>query len=228
MPIARILFGYRDDLNLPKRWWHRLLVVFTAAAALVVSGVAWAIVSQSETNAAQTVEVIETYLDFVKRGADQRTPILPVSTFAAYAYGVSTYCNTPRNAKESISAYTPGGESSFCTKPELADAAVVEASRISGDKAKLTVDLLLTSTMRTQFGVVCVVSSQFPDCGLETIASDKIVANPLSSQAWLRIASFAFGGVFIFLVASLNFYHRIILYVVFGRRQDGRSQGEGE
>lgn len=37
MRIVRILFGYRDDLNLAGRWWHRLLAVVFVCGMLVVA-----------------------------------------------------------------------------------------------------------------------------------------------------------------------------------------------
>jgi hypothetical protein len=40
MRIARFLFGYRDDLDLAGRWWHRLITVVFACGMLIVAAMA--------------------------------------------------------------------------------------------------------------------------------------------------------------------------------------------
>ena len=54
------------------------------------------------------------------------------------------------------------------------------------------------------------------DCNIETIVTKHIVDNP---RAWLTVFGTTIGVTLAFVLIAANFYHRILLYIAFGKRR---------
>lgn len=223
MTARRILYGYRDDLTLADRWWHRALFVLAIVVAIAVGGALSLVSSNGEVAAARTVEIQHTYFDFVKKSTTKDSPIFLISAYAESSYGNTVQCGTPRDADVSVNSFTSGADESFCAKSEFVYPALAEAVRIYGDKANVTRDGLLSSVWNQNYGVVCVISSSFPDCDLASLNTKTIVDHPISGVAWLRVFAWGVWASLVTLLIAANLYHRILLYVVFGKRRIAKS-----
>lgn len=180
MTGRRILYGYRDDLKLADRWWHRLFFVVGIAATLAVGVVVFMLESDQQKTAARKLEDKDNYLEFVKRNANLNTPIFLISTFLE-GYSTSGYCVSKQDPNKFLSSYTSGADRSFCTKKEFVDDAVAEGVKLySGRQPKITL-------ISVDYGLVCIVSAQFPDCDLTTITSQESALQMACSSRKLAI-----------------------------------------
>lgn len=212
----RILYGYRDDLNLSERWWHRLLFVLATIVVLLVAGITFVTYLDGAVAAAKTVETKDTYIDFVKRNAKDTQEIWSISLFAS---GETTHCVTPTDDDTLIRSYTDGAENSFCTKPEFVNDLLAQTIRIYGEKADVSQNSLLESDMNRNHGVVCVISAKFPDCAIESIKTTQIVDHPISDFARGEIAGATTMSIIMSALFIANIYHRVFLYIIFGKRK---------
>lgn len=221
--VRRILYGYRDDLRLSERWWHRLLFVVCVIGMIVVAWTSLAIVADIESNAAQTVEVKDTYVDYVKRNATDDRPIILISAYVGVTdfegFATTSHCDTPREKEKPLYTFTEGADSSFCTKPELVSQAIAEVKRLFGTDAKVSTGELLGSSLNKERGVICITDNRFPDCDLESIKTTHIVKNQINGAAKARVLGWTLLAVTLASLSVANLYHRVFLYVIFGRRK---------
>ena len=118
--VRRVLYGYRDDLNLGERWWHRPFFVLLDRYCDDRLDL-----RRRRAHAAKTVKVRDTHVDAMRLNARPALPILQSSVYVD-GYDFTAECSTPTEPEKQIFFSTPGANKSFCTKREFAQPAVVK------------------------------------------------------------------------------------------------------
>jgi hypothetical protein len=78
--LARILIGYRQDLDLPSRWWHRLLKVISVIGVLTTAAVTFFVISSAYYYPrAEHVDVLMSLRDMTRTAPRDRANT--ISTF---------------------------------------------------------------------------------------------------------------------------------------------------
>jgi hypothetical protein len=76
--LARILVGYRDDLHLASRWWHRLFKVLGTIGLIALGGLTVPVLNSARQEpAVSNVRILENLEEFTKKAKSEVSNTIP-------------------------------------------------------------------------------------------------------------------------------------------------------
>lgn len=216
---ARILVGYRDDLNLSTRWWHRLLVVLGVLGLLVFGGFT-GLLFRSDRYEPQVsdVRIIDNLRTFTKRAKRDVPNTIP--DFLALPGELGGI----KDGRKVIYVGWYSLEKSVCSADLSANVVkVTELINSHGGKttkvSELTDFLAKEEEQRkpTDEKRYCILNS---DIG---VMSDEIIKYELTTRAelkgWMRVVLLTTATVLGVMFVTANVYYRGLVYVICGPRK---------
>ena len=215
---ARILIGYRDDLDLSTRWWHRLLVVLGVLGLLVFGGVTGLLFSSDRYEPqVSDVRIIDNLRAFTKRAKRDVPNTIP--DFLALPGELGGI----KDGRKVVFVSGYSLEKSVCSA-DLSANAVKVTELINSHSGKSTKVSELTDFLAkeeeqrkpTDEKRYCILNG---DIGM---MSDEIIKYELTTLAefkgWTRVVLLTTATVLSLIFVTTNVYYRGLVYVICGPR----------
>jgi hypothetical protein len=221
--LARILVGYRDDLDLASRWWHRLLKVTVILLLIAAGTLAFGVILNDSPPTIFNTRIVANLKDFTEKLPPRSTTnAIPAFLKITGQLGIVRYDNTIEPMLET----------------ELVKG---ECSRRVEIPTKASQLISLDPNARLE-----VISSSIPNepggdplksyCSIPPKYAGNVVATQIVKWRYLpSVLSTAFFQAVVLtallMVIMLNLYYRGVVYVIFGKRrkieEDRRVAVEG-
>jgi hypothetical protein len=243
--LTRFVVGYRDDLDLPSRWWHRAFVVLFSLSVVFTALVVWVINKDNDppfkTENLVVIDNLSRY-PLENKAIDNNTRLfseigmtaIRLSSGELTPYSLTAECDARMPDCIIITPIAPSSASSSQAGPILpmtaADYALVHtlspADEIGAPPPQSSSSSSSPSS-RTRAGRHTDTPSAYTDIPLLEPAD--IVATKFTDASRARITLKAIVPAiwvtFVIAVAVLNMYYRAFIFIVFGKRQEQNSAG---
>lgn len=211
--LARILVGYRDDLDLTSRWWHRLVKVLFGLFTVPLFVALAFVIRQDEPTNRNNIVIIDNLKDYVERHPEMESSL---PSFQALG-------RVGRVGQEGeVSAYYISPYRLFCSGNMKENVrGVRDFLRMAEGDYALSDD----DSINVMKGAG--VDSGQPQCiGKNDVDNpkreDTIVyrmSTPAIIASGVKAAAFSGAVLAVWLFVFLNFYYRGLVYIVCGPRQ---------
>ena len=217
MSFLRKLVGYREDLALGGRWWHRLAgVLYVVAFSALSIFVLWRVVNSSRpARELANVKVLESFPSLYRADYKPSTNLMQVLADVDGEFGMSQKDGSIAYLNEYFM------ERSFCSTHVLQapEALAAHFNRINYTGAETVMAGPLKGVEPSQDGLCWFDNTVRELLKAETAAGD-IIAYEFTPQAKVRAAggpvAQAVGALFVLHLLLTTMYYRGFLYVVCG------------
>lgn len=214
MRLARIMFGYRDDLDLATRWWHRLLKVTSVLGALCLTGFVFLVLRSPVPITAADVTVLANVRDYTKAHPELITTVPAFEALGRVAR---------RTKEQRIIPYFIPYDSLYCNADleSHADEVANFMTRTSGTTFSTEGARAFLRSDGTKGVCVGKGGPDDPDLG-DVLAVKATVSATVRTAAILFVE--VFGGVLILSGIVVNLYYRGLVYIICGPRKKRQEQ----
>ena len=216
--LFRVVVGYRDDLNLPGRWWHRLLRVVTVLIALVIAAPSYFITEESLRSGRVRYENVK-FNAFMKDSIAQKDQVIELADMVAA--GDTASCGQGGQV-HTLYDFQEFVKNTFCVALDNREVVISTVRRKHPDEYRdLTDDqvyLKVTEGEPPKGQYACYEGPGLP-CSLDRIALTNRVQDPLVSADYAMLLAATIGWPLLALTVFAALYHRVVLWVAFGSRR---------
>jgi len=218
--VVRVLLGYRDDLNLQSRWWHRLLAVLFALGSLAVGALTVIVVNGNWTTGAAVgdIRIVDNLRAFTKK-ADPKI----VNTVPEFLRLPGRLGGIKNGRVEELVTFSVA--TSVCSADLFSNATEVSTTLnsqlpnepVTASEFAAFLKSELNSLKSGEEKRYCMLSN---DVGFSSDNVVKFEMQPWGKgKRWAGIASSAVVFDALLALVVLNLYYRGLVYIICGPRQ---------